>query len=346
MSHIRVGFTHGDINGIGLEMLIKTLSQPEMLELCTPVVFSEQSYFDITVKALDLEEHLNYEAVTSVEEVRTGCLNIVNVCEPANSIEWGKQTEHALMAEAASLNAALKAYASGKIDVLLCCPGQLNNDLDHHHLSDFIRQALGVQKEEFDWIINGNLRLLKLHSIDFTTELGEGIAIEAFMNDLMAISMQLRQDFGFIRPRIAVLSQNQKLLADIKELRENNVLVFGPFDAKSFIEAGNHTHYDAVLFLEEEDSRHELIASLTQEDTIGYVSGLPVILTYSLLPVSYDVSGKNMTDCSTMRQALYSAIDIYRNRRRYAEAVSHPLEKQWIPKGRDDFKLDLTSADE
>ena len=345
MNMLRVGITHGDINGIGLELLIKALANQEILELCTPIIFSEQALIQHTLQTIQLEEAFNFKNIQSAEEAVNGHINVVKVCDPSTKIEWGQQTEQALQAEAASLNAAIEAYRNANIDVLLCCPGQLDNNYDSHHLSDFIRQALGAPKNEFDWIINDQLRLLKLHSLVFTTELGEGMAIEAFMNDLTAITEQLRHDFSLLRPRIAVLSQNMKLEGDIRELREHGAVVFGPFDAKTFIEAENHKHYDAVLFLEEEDERHKLINSLDSDATYGYVSGLPLVLTYSLQPVSYTMAGKDKGNEKPLRQAIFSAIDIYRNRKQYNEATRKPLEKQWIPKGRDDFKLDLSKEE-
>lgn len=345
MNLLRVGFTHGDINGIGLELLIKALSSPEMLEVCTPVIFSDKGAIHQTLSTLKLENPFNFEVINSAKNVISGRINVVNVCQNEVTINWGNQAEESLQAEAASLNTAIEAFHYGDIDTLICCPGQLDNNIDEHHLSDFIRQALGVQKNEFDWVINDQLRLLKLHPLNFSTELGEGMAIEAFMNDLTQISAQLRQDFGLMRPRIAVLSGNTKLAADIVELREHGVVVFGPFDAKEFVEAGNHTHYDAVLFLEEEETRHSLIASLNSEFTYGYVSGLPLVLAYSLQPVSYQIAGQDKADPMPLRQALFSSIDIFRNRMHYQHATHHPLEKQWIPKGRDDFKLDLTNED-
>ncbi|MBQ0056774.1 MAG: 4-hydroxythreonine-4-phosphate dehydrogenase PdxA [Bacteroidales bacterium] len=342
MKLLRVGFTNGDINGIGLEMLIKTLACPEMLELCTPVIFSDQNVLRQTIQTIDLENPLDFDTVRSANDIINGRVNLVNVCNEPVNVEWGAQTEQSLKAEANSLNAAIEAYKNNLIDLLVCCPGQLDNDFDSHSLSDFIRQALGEPKNEFDWIVNGDLRMLLLHSIAFTTELGEGMAIEAFMNDITAINHQLREDFGYIRPRIAVLSQNQKLGADITELREHGLVIFGPFDAKSFIEAGNHRHYDAVLFLEEEEARHALIDSLDATKTIGYVAGLPLVLSYPLVPVSHEEAGRGTADETPLREALYAAIDIWRNRENTRHATHHPLEKQWIPKGRDDFKLDLT----
>ncbi len=346
MRLLHVGITHGDINGISLELITKALGSPELLELCTPVVFSNDACFMKTAELAHLEQPVPLQTIQSAKETIDGRVNLVNACENEPVIEWGVQTETALKAEADSLNAAIDAYKAGFIDILICAPGQLDNDFNSHSLSDFIKQATQSTTPEFDWIINENIRILKLHPIAFTTELGEGFAIEAFKEELNNINRHLRQDFGFIRPRMALISSKPNMDTVIRELEEDGITIFGPFEANSFIEAGNYKHYDAVLFLEEEEGRKKLIDALQREETIGYVSGLPLVLAYPLTGICYDKAGKGIADETPLRNALYTAIDIYRNRVAYQYATQNPLEKQWNPKGRDDFKLDLSKEEE
>lgn len=346
MKSIRVGITHGDINGISLEMIAKALAAPELLEFCTPIVFSDEQCFMQSAGLIKVEQAIPMEVIASAKEAIDGRVNLVRACKGNPQIEWGKQTEMALKAEADSLNAAIEAYKAGIIDILVCAPGQLDNNIDSHSLSDFIRKAVEAEGKEFDWVLNGDLRTLKLHPLEFSTELGEGMAKEALANDLKSIREHLRQDFGFIQPRIAFLSSNETLANEIKELRdEGGMTIFGPFAAKEFIANGYQAHYDAVLFLEEEEARHQLIASLEPSTTIGYVSGLPIVLTYPLTGVCYNKAGKSLADEYPLRNAIYAAIDIYRSRRNYHEATRRPLEKLWVAKGRDDFKLDITKED-
>ena len=345
MKLLRVGITHGDINGISLELITKALSSPELLELCTPVVFSDESCFMQTAKLFEFEQPIPLEVIPSARQVIDGRVNLVNACKEHPQLEWGTQTETALKAEANSLNAAIEAFKSGQIDVLVCAPGQLDNNLETHALSDFVKQAVGTEDSVFDWIINKNVRFHKLQPIAYTTELGEGFAIEAFKNDIKSINLQLREDFGFIKPRIALLSSNDKLESAIQELQEEGLAIFSFLDAEPFVNADLYLHYDAVLCQDNEQERLAMIDKLEKEHTIGYVSGMPVILSYPIMGVEYELAGKGNADETALRNAIYSAIDIYRCRTRYREATRHPLEKQWIPKGRDDFKLDLTKEE-
>ena len=184
-----------------------------------------------------------------------------------------------------------------------------------------------------------------MHPFDVSTELGEGLAAEAFNNDVTNIYHCLRQDFGLIRPRIAVVSPLDKLHGDLAELQEQGITAFGPFAGVPFVEGQWHTHYDACLFLNNDDAFKSVLDRQEAENSIGYISGLPIVLTYPFQGISYEIAGKGEANENALRQAFFAAIDIYRNRVAYKHATVSPLEKQWVPRGRDDFKLDLTKEE-
>ena len=343
---IKIGITHGDINGIGYEMLLKVFQDPEMLEFCTPVIFGSAQVVQQTASQLDISlPPLNI--IKSASEAIDGRINLLPVCGDSEpELHFGQQTEASLRAEANSLNAALEAYRQEDIDALVTLPGHLDNDASSHALSDFIHRALSIQEASFDWIINDQMRVLLLHPLDVSTQLGEGIASETFQADLRAISQSLRYDFGLMRPRIAVVSQQQKLHDDLEELHEQGITAFGPFPVADFVEGAWQNHYDGSLFLGEDDAFRQVIASREADNTIGFISGLPIVLTYPFVGISYDIAGQGLAVEVPLRQAIYAAIDILRQRIRYRYATRHPLEKHWIPRGRDDFKLDLTKEED
>lgn len=341
----KIGITHGDINGISYELLIKVLQDPEILEIFTPVIFGSTAVAQATAVHLGLTP-LPFNIIHRADDAIDGRINLVQVCHNADpELQFGQQTEAALQAEAQSLTAAIEAFSHREIDALVALPGHLDNDETSHSLSEFIQKALGGQEEVFDWVLNDSQRILKLHHKEVTTELGEGLASEAFIAQLNAIYQNLRQDFGLIRPRIAVVSQQQKFAPDIQAVQEQGVTVFGPFSPQAFVEGQWQTHYDGCLFLDADDAMHQVLANVEADHSVGYVSGLPVVLAYPLIGISYDQAGKGIASEVPLRQALYTAIDILRDRNHYRHATHHPLEKQWIPRGRDDFKLDLTKED-
>lgn len=341
----RIGLTHGDINGIGYEVLLKVLQDPELLEFCTPIIFGSAKIAQATAAQIGIEQVPLY-TITNAADAIDGHINLVQVCNDNElELQFGQQTEAALQAEANSLTAALDAFTHRHIDALVTLPGHLDNDADSHALTDFIHRALGSEEDAFDWIINGALRTLELHMMDVSTELGEGLAREAFLAHLKAISNNLRLDFGMIRPRLAVISPQEKLRSAIEELQEEGIMAFGPFVPHTFTEANCQLHYDGNLYLDAPNAHKQALMQQDAEYTIGYVSGLPLVLTYPLQSISYDIAGRGEASEISLRQAIYAAIDIVRARINYRHATHHPLEKQWIPRGRDDFKLDLTKED-
>lgn len=343
MKSLKIGITHGDINGIGYELILKLLQEPEILELCTPVIFGCQKVADETAQALNLAS-LPFYLCKSAADAIEGRINLVDVCtEEVPVLTFGQQTEEALKAEANSLMAALSAYHDHDIDVLVTLPGGLSNTDGSHSLTNFISRALGMTDARiFDWCINGKLRILELHAPDASTQLGEGLLAEAFQQDIKALNSCLRQDYMLLRPRIAIISSVEKTRGDLIELHEEGITAFGPFAGKTFIDNGWQTHYDACLFFKETDAMQHVLDKEDAERTIGYVSGLPVVLTYPMLGISYEIAGKGEASEVSLRQAIFSAIDIYRSRSTYRYCTHNPLEKQWVPRGRDDVKLDLT----
>lgn len=346
MKSLKIGITHGDINGIGYELILKLLQEPEMLELCTPVIFGCQKVADETAQALNLEMLPFYLCETAADALE-GRINLIDVCkEEVPVLNFGQQTEEALKAEANSLTAALEAYRNHDIDVLVTLPGGLSNTDGSHSLTTFISRALGMTEAKiFDWCLNGKRRVLELHALDASTELGEGLMSEAFQQDIKAVNTSIRQDYMLLRPRIAVISNITKTRGDLIELHEEGVNAFGPFAGNTFIDNGWQSHYDACLFLDEDQALAHAMDGLPQEHTIGYVSGLPLVLTYPMLGINYEIAGKGEASEVSLREAIYAAVDIYRARSTYRYCTRSPLEKQWIPRGRDDVKLDLTKEE-
>lgn len=345
MTLLRIGITQGDINGIGYEMLIKVLQEPEMLEVCTPVIFGCSHILQSTAQHLGIDTP-PLHIISQADHAIDGHINLVEVCTDAvPELQFGQQTEAALQAEAQSLTAALQAYSHRSIDLLITLPGHLDNDDQSHALTDFIRQAYGSPADAFHWYCNGPLRAMHMPKIDVSTQLGEGLASEAFQRQVTTISHCLRQDFGDLRPRLAVITRDPRLHNDILELRQQGILVFGPFAANEFVEEQRYTHYDGCIFMGEGESLQGMFSLADADFTYGYVSGLPLVLAYPIAGISYDIAGLGQANAIPLRQAIFAAIDIQRTRQSHLRATRHPLEKQWIPRGRDDFKLDLTKEE-
>lgn len=338
---MKIGITHGDINGISYEMLLKLLQDVELLDLCTPIIFGSAKVAEFTARHLNLTP-VKFNVIDSPSKALAGHVNLVPVCgEKEPVVQFGVQTEEALKAEAESLMAAVRAYSANEIDCLITMPGHLDNDEEQHALSDFITKALQVDTPHFDWFFSGEVRMLQMHPVDVSSEMARGLASEQFRDDVSAISSHLRRAFGDLRPRLLVVSNEQKLASDTEQLREEmGIMVFGPMMVRDF-KPKMANNYDGVLFLGADEPIRTLIRE-SKCPMVGYVSGLPLVLAYPLAGIGYEIAGKNEANADSLREAIYVAMDITRCRKSYDNASQKPLEKYWVPRGRDDFKLDLT----
>lgn len=323
MKLLKVGLVVSATNQSGYEVIIKVLSEPEILEICTPIIFGLQSKINQALANVHPEQQMAFSTIKNINEAIDGKINVVD----------GFETESNALA------CAITSHLHNLLDVIIDIPTEICNIKDKHDLSDFFIKALEAeQKDVFDWTINGNTHALVLHPLSISTKLDEAEATEAFISDITTISKSLRKDYTLIKPRIAILSKNEKIHKDIVDLREHGVFAFGPFDAEAFVSDEKYRQYDAVLFLEEDSEFKKMNESIGQDTTFGYISGLPVVVTYLL-------NNGAEPSVQAFKEALFSSLDIHRNRIRYRRASSNPLEKQWIPRGRDDFKLDLSKED-
>lgn len=311
----------GTNNNKGYETLIKVLAEHEFLDLCTPVIFGSQQMAIQTAKAVQTEQQINFNLIRNVSDAFDGRVNMLDNLEQ----------------ETDSLAAATDAYMNNCVDVIVVIADQLSNDAEKRNISNQIIQAIQADRNDvYDWVISEKTRTLILQPFAINDQIDETSASEAFINDLTIINKSLRKDFTLIKPLIAVVSDTEQLHKDIAVLREQGVMAFGPFKADKFVSDGNYASYDAVLFLGQDAACQSIIDSMNSEKTYGYISGLPMVVTYT--------ANKNL-EPQNIKQAIYSAIDTYKARIQYRRATSNPLEKQWIPRGRDDFKLDLTKEE-
>lgn len=346
--HIKIGITHGDINGISYEVLVKALQDPQITDVCTPVIFGCETLLKATAEQMELPA-IALHVIPTAAEAQDGHINLVALPGETPTVQYGQQTETALQAEAQALNAALEAYHNGHIQALVTLPGHLDNEGDSHALSNFVARALNAEDFHTDWQLCGPLRATELHPADVSTSLGQGLANEALHDDIVAIHHSLRADTGELRPRMAVVGQNEHLERLLRDLRiEDKVNVFGPFSAADFSDPDKAlwSHYDACLYLDEAETQRKNLRDAERHHTAtGYVSGLPLVLTYPLQGIGYKVAGRGVSEPQPLLNALYQAVDIVRHRQRYAIATRRPLEKYWVPRGRDDFKLDLSKEE-
>lgn len=360
---IKVGITHGDINGIGYEVMLKTLADAHIAELCTPVVYGSSKIAAYHRKALDLPA-MNLNIIAQAEEAGENQINIINCVDDETKVELSRSTTIAGEVAYLALEAAVADLKRGAVDVLVTAPINKHNiqnqqfrfpghtEYLEHHFGGQDRKALMILMTESLRValVTGHVPLSQVPSL---------VTKENIVSKLRIFNQSLKQDFGIVRPRIAVLSLNPhagdagllgkeedgQIVPAMQEAEKKGVMVFGPYASDGFFGSRMYEKFDGVLAMYHDQG---LIAfkTLAMDDGINYTAGLPIVRTSPDHGTAYDIAGKNVASETSFRHALYAALDIYRNRARYQAATANPLRKQYFEKGGDNEKLDLTKAEE
>ena len=358
---IRVGITHGDINGVGYEVILKTFSDPTMLELCTPIIYGSPKVAAYHRKAMDIQT--SFSIVNSAEDAQDNRLNILNCTEDEVKVELSKPTAESGKAALDALEKALVDYREGLIDVLVTAP------INKHTIQSETFQFPGHTEYIEQRAGNGRKALMILMKDDFRVALVTGhmpikeisscLTKEVIMEKMAIFHRSLKQDFGIDNPRIAVFAlnphageqgllgseENDVIVPAMKEMIAKGVQCFGPYAADGFMGSGNFTHFDGILAMYHDQGLAPFKA-LAMDEGVNFTAGLPVIRTSPAHGTAYDIAGKGVASENSFRQAIYTAIDVYRNRQIEREIHAHPLRKQYYEKRDDSDKLKLDTIED
>lgn len=345
---IRVGITHGDINGICYEVILKTLSDDELTDLCTPVVFGSGKVAGYYRKMLGLDE-VRLNTITDASAAKDGCVNMVNISQQEFKIEPGQATEESGRAAMMALDAAMQALGNGDIDVLVTAPvNKAAMQLAGFGFTGHTEYLASKAGEEFTptmTFVDDNIRVALLTTHLPIADVPSSVTCKTVADRLRAMDKALRRDFGCSRPLIAVLALNPHagdngLLGDeeireiapaIEEVGRDGVMAFGPYPADGFFGSGMWDRFDGVLAMYH-DQGLVGFKSLSGTDGVNCTCGLPFVRTSPDHGTGYDIVGKNEADPTSMRHAIFTAIDIFRARQSFDEAAANPLKRHLAEK--------------
>ena len=358
---IRVGITHGDINGVGYEVILKTFSDPTMLELCTPIIYGSPKVAAYHRKSLDLPT--NFSIVNSAAEAVHNRLSVVNCTDDEVKVEFSKADPEAGKAALGALERAIEEYKEGLVDVIVTAP------INKHTIqsetfafpghTEYIEERLGDGAKSLMILMKDDFRVALVTGHIPVSQIASTITKELIQEKLAIFNHSLKQDFAIGAPRIAVLSLNphagdegllgkeeeEIIIPALKEMAAKGILCYGPYPADGFMGSGNFTHFDGVLAMYHDQGLAPFKA-LAMDEGVNYTAGLPVIRTSPAHGTAYDIAGKGLASADSFRQAIYVAIDVFRNRLRDKEAHANPLRKQYYEKRDDSDKLKLDSVEE
>ena len=354
--NLKIGITHGDINGIGYEVILKMLDDNRILELCTPIIYGSAKIVSFYRKALGMQQQQMCQ-IKDASEAREGAVNIINVVGEDCKVEPGQSTKEAGAAAFASLEKVVQDVSSGKIAAIVTAP--INKDNIQGELftfpghTEYLESSVGGKALMI--LFNRDMRVALVTTHLPLSKISENVTVERIVEKLDIFKKSLCRDFGIVYPRIAVLSLNPHagengllgteeqdvITPAIKTAQEQGIECYGPYAADGFFGAGQFAHFDGILAMYHDQGLAPFKA-LAMDGGVNYTAGLPVVRTSPAHGTGYDIAGQGVASEQSMREALYAAIDVARNRELYEEMTANPLRKQYFDKSKDNVVLDLT----
>ncbi len=337
---IKVGITHGDINGIGYEVLIKTLLDSRIYSICTPIIYGSPKVAAYHRKALDID-NFNLSSIKTPEEANPKRASIINCVDDDVRVELGKSTAIAGEASRQALMRAVSDLKKNKIQALVTGPINKHNiqseDFNFTGHTEFLKEYFGV--EEVLMLMAGDLMNVGVVSSHVPLdEVSARLTPEAILSKIIILNDALIKDFGIRKPRIAVLGlnphageegmlgneENDVIIPAIEKAREDRYTVFGPFPADGFFGSGDFAKFDGTLAMYHDQGLIPF-KTLIPDEGVNYTAGLPIIRTSPAHGTAFEIAGSNRAHHGSFRKALYMACDIYRNRIQYEDITGNTL---------------------
>lgn len=339
---IVIGITHGDINGIGYEVILKSMNDTRILDMFVPVVYGSSKIAAYHRKNLDLPT-LNLNAVNDVKEINSKRVNIINCVDENAKVELGQSTPEGGKAALESLEKATEDLKKGLINVIVTAPiNKKNIQSDNFHFpghTEYLEEKFGNEtSSSLMMLVNDVVRVAVVTGHIPVEKVSQSISEELILKKLRILNKSLKEDFAVVRPRIAVLGLNphagdegvigneeQNIIKPaMKKADEEGLLCFGPYPADGFFGSGAFKNFDAVLAMYHDQGLIPFKV-LAMENGVNYTAGLPIIRTSPAHGTAYDLAGQNNASEVSFLNAMYLACDVYKNRIIYKEMTANPL---------------------
>ncbi|MGY3053852.1 4-hydroxythreonine-4-phosphate dehydrogenase [Pedobacter sp. UYEF25] len=354
---LKIGISIGDINGIGLEVIIKTLSNPAILNYCTPIVYGHTKVSSYHRKANKLND-FNFHVVNSPQQAQDKKANMINCWEEDVKIELGSVTEIGGKYALISLERATADLLAGDLDALVTAPINKDNIQSATFAfpghTEYLQEKSG-SKDVLMFLISDELRVGVVTGHIPLKDVAKTITQEKIVNKINLINESLKKDFWVEKPKIAVLGLNPHasdngLLGNeeaeiispaIKELYDKGVMCFGPYSADGFFGNAAYKQFDAVLAMYHDQGLIPF-KTLAFENGVNYTAGLNFVRTSPDHGTGYDIAGKNLADPTSFTEALFAAIHIVEKRREQEEMLKNKLRTGRVVETQFDIKDDAS----
>lgn len=337
---IRVGITHGDMNGISYEVILKALDDSRLLEMFTPVIYCIPKVLSYHRKNLNLEE-FNYKIIRDAGQLESGKTNVVSLSGEEVKIDHGKPTPEAGQFAYQALEAAVNDLKNNLIDVLVTAPiNKATIQSEQFHFpghTEYLADKFG-SASSLMLMVNGSLRIGTITGHIALAKVSSAITEELIISKIKLLDQSLKKDFNIQKPKIALLGLNPHsgdngLIGDeentiikpaISSAKKQGFLVYGPFPADGFFGSDQFRNYDAILSMYHDQGLIPF-KTMSFEEGVNFTAGLPIVRTSPAHGTAYEIAGKNEASAASFRQAIYLAIDIFKNRKQMEEMSKNPL---------------------
>ncbi|CEN48890.1 4-hydroxythreonine-4-phosphate dehydrogenase [Capnocytophaga canimorsus] len=336
---IKVGISVGDLNGVGIEVILKTFQDNRLLELCTPIVFGSNKTISFQRKHLNI--NVNFQGIDLLENAVEGKLNVLNCWKDSPNISFGKETPEGGKYAFESLQIATQALKNDLIDVLVTAPINKNNIQSETFKfpghTDYLAQEL--EGKSLMFMVSEELKVGLLTDHVPIKEVSSHITPDLISEKIKLIDESLKKDFCLQRPKIAVLGLNPHcgdngvigdeddtiICPTLRKLFDEGFLVFGPFSADGFFASGNYKNYDAVI-TPYHDQGLIPFKTITFGNGVNFTAGLKRVRTSPDHGTAFEIAGKGQANADSFKQAVYTAIDIFKNRTEYEDLQKNQLK--------------------
>jgi len=359
INKLKVGITHGDPNGIGYEVILKTFEDNRLLELCTPVLYGSGKIAASYRKLLGLQQ-IPFQTIEDAEDdIKEGHYGLINVVGEDFHLEPGKETTEGGAAALAALERAVADLIEEKIDVLVTAPIN-KHSIQSEQFSfpghtEFLAERASQKGQEMMILTSDKIRVALATTHIPVSEVAGRLSADDILDKIEKLNNSLTRDFGVVCPKIAVLALNphagdegvigdeeQKIIIPaIEQAYAKKIQVFGPYPADGFFGNGLYKKFDGVLAMYHDQGLIPF-KTIAMDSGVNFTAGLDFVRTSPDHGTAYDIAGKGLANEESFRNAIYVASDIFRERERYDEMTANPLRKQYFDKGKDNVVLDLT----
>lgn len=347
---LKIGISIGDVNGIGLEVILKTLADAKILDYFTPIVYGHTKVASFHRKALNLED-FSFNVINIASEANPKRANMINCWEEDVKIELGLSTETGGKYAFISLERAVNDLVAGDIDALVTAPINKHNiQSDNFKFAghtEYLQERAGA-KDSLMFLTSEDLKVGVVTGHIPVGDVASKITIEGIVSKLKMMNESLKKDFWVRKPKIAVLGLNPHagdtgligneeqttIIPALNEAKALGILAMGPYAADGFFANGSYLKFDAVLAMYHDQGLIPF-KQIAFENGVNFTAGLNIVRTSPDHGTAYDIAGKNEASEISFREALFSAIHIVKHRRESAELASNTLVYAKLSRDRD-----------